>query len=334
MNQKMIVGAALLVLSGASVSAALDHNSFSQVIWTADLSNASLWNVNKSTGINANDAGGVATFNYNYSAIGIPMAPNGSDTMGLKLQANRSGGVFSGLSVSPIGQSFTGNYQLRFDLWLSFQGSAGNGILDGGNGTTQAGGGGIGTAGTTAQWAGGAQDSVHFSATGDGGSAQDYRAYSSAAGSGYSDTSGVFAAGNVAGVRNDTQAYYQGIGGKSAPGAQTTLYPSTQHGQTRPGAAGFAWRDIQITKIDNAITWHLDGLLIATVDASSVTLGGGNILLNYFDTNAGSSTDGALADALLGGLFDNVRVAIVPEPTLLSLAIVGGLALLVSRRRE
>src|SRR4051794_31319804 len=48
-------------------------------------------------------------FFYNTSAIGVPSAPNGTGTRVLKLTCNNSAAVFGGFSVSPTGQSFSGN---------------------------------------------------------------------------------------------------------------------------------------------------------------------------------------------------------------------------------
>lgn len=288
------------------------------------------WAVNSTAGNNP-----VNLF-FDYSTIGIPSAPNslGGTTYGVKMQANLSGGVRGGASISPLGQSFSGDYQLRFDMWLNFNGP----FPGGGSGSTQAGGGGLGTAGTTAQWGGSVQDSVHFSTTGDGGATVDFNAYSSAVLSdsgnstrgGYLDASGVWAAGTVS-SRNGNNAYYAQFGGASAPAAQLSLY-SQQSGLTALGAVGMSWHDVAITKIGNTITYSIDNLLIATVNASSVTLGGGNILLNYYDTNNGSSTDPNAA-ALAFGLYDNVRVIAVPEPSSLALVGLGGLALLARRRK-
>jgi hypothetical protein len=65
-----------------------------------------------------------ADFFFDYSTVGIPSAPNstGGTTRGVKLQANLSGGVFSGMSVSPTGQSFIGDYKVTFDWWSNFNG--------------------------------------------------------------------------------------------------------------------------------------------------------------------------------------------------------------------
>jgi len=191
---------------------------------------------------------------------------------------------------------------MRFDLWQNFNGP----LPGGGSGSTQVTGAGVGTAGVTPQWAGGSQDSVWFGTTADGGSSVDYRAYSSAAGTGYGDASGVFAAGSGAGVRNEAHPYYAEFGREPVPAAQVSQFPD-QTGLTGVGAQGFQWRDVTISKIGNQISWFVDGLRLATVDASTVTLGGSNILFNYFDINASVSTDPD-SPSVLFGLIDNVRV--------------------------
>jgi len=293
-----------------------------------DTDTSAAWVVNKATGANANNAGNRTYFAFDYGAVGIPSAPRsaGGTTLGLKLQANVTGGIFTGLSVSPAGQSFTGDYILKFDLWQNYNGP----LNGGGSGSTQVSGGGIGTAGTTAQWAGGAWDSIFFGATGDGGSSVDYRIYPAA--NVALAASGMYAAGTDTSpdARNNSHAYYAGFGGASAPAVQLTSF-AQQTGVTAVGAQGFAWRDVQITKIGDTVTYDIDGVRIGTVDISAITLGGENILLTYFDINASSSAD-PLAPDLLFGLFDNVSV--VPEPSLYAVVFgaVAGVFALIRRR--
>lgn len=277
--------------------------------------------------------GSDANFFYDYSAVGVPSAPNsGGSTLGMRLRANKVGSasVFpDGVSVSPIGLSLSGDYSLRFDMWLNFNGPA----PAGGSGSTQITGAGIGTAGTSAQIAGGTIDSVNFGASGEGGSSVDYRAYTPAAQTGLTEASGVFAAGTQTGARNNSDPYYAGFGGESAPAAQLALY-SQQSGTTAAGTLGWAWRDVEILKAGNSLTWTVDGLLLATVDLTTAgTLGGNNILFSQYDINAGPSTEATSAD-LAFGLIDNIQVTVVPEPTAASLALLGGLAMFFLRRRQ
>ncbi len=217
---------------------------------------------------------------------------------------------------------------LRFDMWINFNGPA----PGGGSGSTQITGAGIGTAGTSAQIAGGVIDSINFGSSGEGGSSVDYRAYSTANQSGYTPAQGVFAAGTASTVRNNSDPYYASFGGATAPAAQLTLYPQ-QTGATAAGAPGWAWRDVRIVKSGNIVTWSIDGKLLVTADTTTAgTLGGGNILFNHYDINSAASAD-ANAPALLFGLIDNVVVT-VPEPASGVLALLGGLGLYAAWRRR
>jgi hypothetical protein len=285
------------------------------------------FNIDNTANWTVNDSGLsdiTADFFYDYSAIGVPAAPNGTGTRGLKMTANNSGGVFSGFSVSPNGQSFSGNYKVNFDMWLNYVGPVG----PGGSGTTQLAQMGVGTAGDVAMWPGAAtKESVTFATTLDGGSAADYRAYSTAAPTSYPAGSPVYAA--PGGAVNNSDAYYMAaFPSQSAPPAQVALFAG-QTGSTDAGEASFAWRAVEIEVLNNIATWSIDGTLLATVDLTTVTLGGGNILFGHSDTNGSSSTDPN--DFLLNvTLIDNVVVT--PEPASLALLALGGLAI-VRRRR-
>ncbi len=279
--------------------------------------------------VNASPTDYIADFYYDYSQIGVPAAPNGTGTRGLKLTANNSTAVFGGLSVSPTGQSFTGEYRVSFDLWQNYVGPLGVG----GSGSTQLSTFGIGTAGATAAWPGSAANAsgangVFFGATIDGGSSTDYRAYSSAAPTSYAAGNAVYQA--PLGAINNSAAYYSGFTPNAAPAAQVGLFPG-QTGSTDAGEISFAWRRVDILVEGGFATWSVDGLAFAKVDLSTVTLGGGNILFGHTDSNATSSSDPN--DFLLNvTLIDNIVV--VPEPSTAGLALLGALGLLISRRRS
>ena len=313
-NLIVVSCAASLAFAGVSLAAPLYTENF-------DVDPTASWTVNDPA---LSDI--LVDFNYDYSAIGVPAAPGGATTRGLKMTANNSGGVFSGFSVSPTGKSFSGNYTVSFDMWQNYVGPLG----PGGSGTTQLSTFGIGTAGSVAIWPGGSTgESVMFGSTLDGGSSVDIRAYSSAAGTGYPDASPVFSAGAHAGNRNNSDAYYAGFTPQSAPPAQLGLFPG-QTGSTDAGETSFAWRHVVIDVAGGFATWSIDGLAMAKVDLSTVTLGGGNIFFGHSDTNAGSSTD-ANRTLLNVTLIDNVQV--VPEPSCLVLCLVMVLAGLASHRR-
>jgi len=108
---------------------------------------------------------------------------------------------------------------------------------------------------------------------------------------------GVPAAPNGTGTRglkmtaNNSADYYTSFfTPQSAPAAQLALCPG-QSGVTDAGETSFAWRRVDIEVLGGFATWSIDGLALARVDLSTVTLGGGNLLLAFSDTNAGSSTD-------------------------------------------
>lgn len=281
--------------------------------------------------LNGGPTDSITDFSFDYSTVGIPLAPNAAagETHGLKLQANLASGVFGGFSVSPSGQSFVGNYSLAFDWWANFNGP----FPGGGSGSTNLSTFGIGTSGTIAQWPGGTQDSVWFGATGDGGSAVDWRAYSTAAPTSYTAGDPVYAAPTL----NHSDPYYAGFGGVSAPAAQIALFPQ-QSGTTNVGSAGMAWHEVVIEKSGTTVRWFVDGLLIATIDLTTVALGGDNIFFGHSDTNASSSADPNAAD-LLFTLIDNIRVleittAAVPEPPTLPLIALAALVILSRCRRR
>jgi hypothetical protein len=267
-----------------------------------------------------------ADFNYDYSAIGVPAAPGGSSTRGLKMTANNSAGVLGGFSVSPTGKSFAGDNKREFDMWQNYVGPLG----PGGSGTTQFSMYGVGTSGTTPIWIGSTpKESVGFGTTLDGGSSSDYRAYSSAASTSYASGNAVYQA--PGGAINNSNAYYAVYTPQSAPAAQAALYPG-QTGSTDAGETAFAWRHVVIDVSGGFATWSIDGTPLAKVDLSTVTLGGGDIFFGHNDTNPTSSTD-PNREALNVTLIDNVKVTGVPEPASLGLLSLAALGLAAVRRR-
>lgn len=317
---------AVLLASAACRAAVLFQENFD-----ADATDKWSFNSHLAADGAADDFGNEASAFFDYAGVGIRSAPNsvGGTTRGLKMEANTPGtGVFTGLSLSPVDQSFSGDYTVRADVWQNFNGP----FPGGGNGSTQMTWAGIGTNGTTAQFPGTSVQGVGFAASGDGGTASDYRLYTNV-GAPLAPATGAYAAGSQSTAQNNSDPYYaaNGFGGETATAEQLALFPQ-QSGTTAAGTQGMAWHVWEITRIGDTVTWTIDGVLIGTVDVANEPFGGDNIFFGQFDINATSSTD-ANARSLLFGLVDNIVVSdVIPEPGAMGLLALGGLGLLRRRR--
>ena len=101
--------AAVLGFAGAFIAAPFYANDF-------EVDDSANWTINK--GPATTDE--AHNFFFDYSTVGVPAAPSGAGTRGLKLQANQSSGVFGGVSASPTGMNFSGPTKLTFDWWANF----------------------------------------------------------------------------------------------------------------------------------------------------------------------------------------------------------------------
>lgn len=248
------------------------------------------------------------TFNYNHAGDGIPSAPNsaGGTTRAVKFEANVSQGIAAAINISPTGRSFTGDYRLRFDLWMNQNGP----FPAGGNGSTQHGTAGIGTTGNRVQWTGSGSmaDGHWFAVDGEGQASDtsitalnDWGAFSGT--TYHAAASGVYAAGAASNARGNGHPYYAATfpGGQTAPAAQQSSYPQ-QSGALSVGTIGFAWRDVLISKTGSSVEWFIDGLKIATINGASFAAD--NIFVGLWDSFNSLSDNTNLSFAL----FDNVRV--------------------------
>ncbi|HOC56685.1 MAG TPA: immunoglobulin domain-containing protein [Verrucomicrobiota bacterium] len=266
-----------------------------------ETNSASRWQVNKSS------ADTRATFSYDYAGMGIPSAPHtaGGTTRGLRLDANLTAGAAAALSLSPAGQSFAGDYRVRFDLWLNANGP----FPVGGTGSSQHATAGVGTAGNRAQWTGSGStaDGNYFAVDGEGQavdtstSSGDFCAYAGT--SLQSAASGVYTAGTESNAKGNLHAYYVAAfpGGATAPALQQANYPQ-QTGALDSGAAGFAWREVMVARRGNRVDWAIDGIRLATM--TNATFTGSNVFVGYWDMFASLSDN----TNLTFGLVDNVRV--------------------------
>ncbi len=278
-----------------------------------DANTAANWTYNTSSGDNA------ATFNFNYAGLGIPSAPSTTNgtTLGLQMQANLSLGVTNALSLSPSGQSFSGDYRLRFDAWINVNGT----FPGGGSGSTELLTAGIGTSGTRTEWIGrnSTADGFYFSVNGDGGSGDtatttaDYNAYIGTTVQGVA--TGDYFAGTDTTARGNGNNYYLTTfpTGQAAPASQQANYPANQTGNLNAGTFGLAWHDVIVSKRGSTVDWIVDGARFATI--SNATFTASNVFVGFWDPFSSLSAN----NDMNFGLVDNVRVespAIAPLFTL------------------
>jgi len=227
-----------------------------------------------------------ADFAFDYSTRGIPPAPHSSGTTrGLKFTVNKNDAVAatSAVSVYPTGRTFSGNYALRCDVWINYNGGAG-----GGTGSTEFFLAGVNASGTRVNWSGNAaSDGFTFAVDGEGGASNDYRAYAGA--TEYTTASGVY----VAKSQDHTDALYK------------LLFPNPPFETL--GVPGKQWVELEIRQQDGVLEWRLDGVKLAAIASPSPAYG--NVMLGYMDPYTALASP--LTDSFV--IFDNVRVVQLAE---------------------
>jgi hypothetical protein len=231
------------------------------------------------------------SYTFNGATTVIPPAPNSADdnTRGVRLTVNNNDaiGAIAGVNLYPKSQSFTGNFALKFDLWINYPGGVG-GINS--TGSTEHAIFGIDHMGTQVNWAapsGSASDGVWYGVDGEGGTSRDYRAYVGNPSGPPNELIGMVASGLS--ESNNSAPFYQ------------TLFPSTRF--ETAGSPGKQWVEVELRQTNNIVTWLMDGIVIAQrANASPFT--SGNVMLGFMDTFASIANPAEEAFVL----FDNVRV--------------------------
>jgi GH25 family lysozyme M1 (1,4-beta-N-acetylmuramidase) len=282
-----------------------------------DVNTATNWILNKSSSDTA------ATFNFDYSTLGIPSAPNStnSTTRGLLMQANLANGAVAALSLSPTNQIFSGDYRLHFDAWINVNGPFPNG----GGGSTLFLTGGLGTSGTRTEWngSGSTADGFYFACDGDGGitpsstGVNDYCVFNGTTVQG--SASGNYFAGTDSTARGADNLYYTTAftNSRAAPSLQQTTYPQQSTNALDPGSFGLAWHDIIVSRRGTTVDWVIDGIRFAVI--SNATFTASNVFVGHWDPFASLSSSNAINFSLV----DNVRVeqpAVAPQFTLQPIA--------------
>ncbi|MCX8090786.1 MAG: immunoglobulin domain-containing protein [Verrucomicrobiae bacterium] len=270
---------------------------------TFDTDTSTGWQLNRSSSDTR------ATFAWDYSAMGIPPAPNavGGTTRGLRMEANLTAGVAAALCLSPKNQSFPGDYRLRFDMWINANGP----FPAGGTGSTEHLTAGVGTRGDRVHWTGtgSTADAAWFAVDGEGGASDtsttigDFCALLGTALQ--NPSSGVYRAGTETNAKGNVHPYYAAAfgAGRAPPALQQANYPQ-QTGALAAGTVGFAWREVIVARRGNRVDWAIDGVHLASI--TNATLPGSNVFVGYWDSYASLSDNPDLSF----GLVDNVRVEV------------------------
>lgn len=236
---------------------------------------------------------------FDYSAIPytfngvttlIPPAPNSPDgsTRAVRLTVNNNDaiGATAAVNLYPKHHQFSGDFALKFDLWINYPGNAG-GTGSGVTGSTEHAIFGVNHRGTNANWAAPAastSDGLWFAAVGEGGDSRDYRAYE----------------GNPAGLAFDLTSTLDATNHNSA--SFQSLFPVGRF--ETPGAPGKNWIEVEVRYTTNIVTWLMEGTVIARrTNTSSFT--SGTVMIGLMDTF--NSIASPARDSFV--LFDNLRVA-------------------------
>lgn len=233
-----------------------------------------------------------AIFGFDYSSVtlptSIPSAPHSTNgtTKGLSLTVNKDGtGTACAVNLYPVGQSFSGVFSLKFDVWINWTtpSTATEHTLFG-----------INHSGDVTNRVGqSVSDGLFFAMNGDGGStgtSPTLRDYS------------VFRGGtNGIPVLTTT-----GFGPTAPLGAQfdnanagfVSLFPA----RNPAGSAGNGWVAVEVQQTTNLVTWFLDGTIVAQY-TNTTAFTNGNIMIGYND-NFGTS----IGDLNNFAVIDNLRV--------------------------
>ena len=258
------------------------------------------------------------TFGFDYSKFGIPAAPNGTGTTGLRMAANIvDPAAVAVVSTYPESLDVSGNYRVEVDMWLNFNSSGG---------TTEFGGASVGFDPAAAAALNGASLLVDT----DGDTARDFRLYKD--GAEQFIESGQYALPSQDGAHPDIAPLFPGQTTPAAQGDSSVFDPTNVIVTAADGTLAYAWHRLSIDVNEGAgtATFMIDDVTIGTIDNSvgtAVNLSG-KVALGYADIFTSVSNKPEFSF----GIFDNLVVTQVPEPSSLALLLCG-LPLLARRRK-
>lgn len=254
---------------------------FSENFDTADSGNN--WNVFVTGSDNT------VQFGFDYSSQGIPSAPHGSgDTFGVYMAVNKSAGTATAVNLYPIGQSFSGNYALRFDMLLNLQ--LPNAV------STEYVLFGLNHSGTLTNWfrnspggvpAGWSFDGVFYGIEADGAGLGDYANYSSPTTAGNNPTA-LTAGRSATTLTNEFK-----VPPFAAPGV-----PANNLSLASPTPI---WADVELSQIGKIITLKVNNTTIMSY-SNATPYAAGNVMIGYDDAYDSVSLNTSYV------VIDNLRV--------------------------
>ena len=207
------------------------------------------------------------SFAYDYSSQGIPPAPHGTGTTGLFLTANKTVGSAAAVNLYPIGQNFSGNFALRFDMFLS--------VVVPNSVATEYALFGINQSGTQTNWfrnspggvpAGSTFDGLFYCIEADGAGLGDYSLFSSPNTNNGPTVLATKGATNFNAVFKVPPNSVLGV-----PGNNTSLASPTP-----------IWADVEVSQIGKIVTLRVNNTPILSY-SNTTAYASGNIMVGYDD---------------------------------------------------
>jgi hypothetical protein len=237
-------------------------------------------------GANNNVADYAVDWAFDYSTIGIPAAPTvfGADTTGLRVTVNKNDFVLSsaGINLYPANQTFSGDFALRFDVYINVGNSNGTehtvaGINHSGvntNRVSQTPSNPISTAGT---------DGVWFAIEAGAANLRDYAAYTSTNAAAVPALIATRAATTVTNIITRPPYSFAGSPGNTNDSTTKT------------------WAQVEVSQTGNIVTLTVNKSTILQV-TNTYGFNAGRVMIGYNDQFESRGGTNSFA------IFDNVRV--------------------------
>ncbi len=275
--------------AAAVVLAAVAGVASAQTLYTENFDDgtaASRWTTSQTGGTN------LANFAYDYSAVGIPTAPGGTGSTGLRFDANTGPtGAISAIMAFPNSQNFSGNQTLSFNLWFNVAGTTA---------TTEHGVFGLNHTSTAIQTptagsgtipsVGPSPNGIDYAMTGDAGASRDLRTYAN----------GLEIYGTAAGyARNNLYAQVEDV--------NPYMFAYQPYLTSTAAMPANQWLNVAVTAYSGTTLFQVNGQTWART-TTAIATGTGNIMLGYMDLFS------SVAGTSIFSVYDNVRVSVAGAP--------------------